>query len=277
MNRTISPRDDLRSIREWIRLIRRLRPQVVMVGTPKAGLLGTIAAYGCRVPVRVYLVRGLRAEGLTGRTRAVSLLCEKLTCRLATHIVSVGEDLKTRIAKEGLAARERIDVIGHGASNGVDANRFVPENEDERTAIRKELAIDDKIVIGFVGRLTLGKGIEDALAAVRALNTECDRARLLMVGEYEPENPVPVEVVAELESPQVVRVGRVPTPRRTTGQWTSTCTSRDMRDSRMQYWRRALQGFRSSRQTRPVVRMRCRTERLGMSCPSAMLRDLPSA
>ena len=36
-----------------------------------------------------------------------------------------------------------------------------------------------------------------------------DRVRLLMVGEYEVENPVPPETMAELESPQVVRVGRV--------------------------------------------------------------------
>jgi glycosyltransferase involved in cell wall biosynthesis/nucleoside-diphosphate-sugar epimerase len=209
MQRTISPRADLRSAIEWIRLIRRVRPDVVMVGTPKAGLLGIVGSYFCRIPVRVYLVRGLRAEGLTGRTRTVSLLAERLSTRLATHIVSVGEDLKSRLAQHRIAPRDRIDVIGHGGSNGVDTARFRPSTEEERRAIRRQLGVDGKIVVGFVGRVTLGKGLADALSTVRALNADGDRARLLVVGDFEAENPVPEQMMAELDAPYVVRTGRV--------------------------------------------------------------------
>ena len=65
MAREPSPVSDLRSLIAWMRLLRRLRPDVVSVGTPKAGLLGGIAARLTRVPGRVYMLRGLRLETST--------------------------------------------------------------------------------------------------------------------------------------------------------------------------------------------------------------------
>lgn len=49
--------------------LRRLLSQVVNVGTPKAALLGMLAAFVLRVPVRIYLVRGLRLETVPGPLR----------------------------------------------------------------------------------------------------------------------------------------------------------------------------------------------------------------
>ena len=66
-----SPIADLRALWATIRLIRRLRPNVVNASTPKAGLLGMLAARICRVKVRVYVVRGFRFETATGWRRTV--------------------------------------------------------------------------------------------------------------------------------------------------------------------------------------------------------------
>ena len=62
MERGISPWRDLLAFLRLLLLMRRLRPQLVEFSTPKAGLLGTLAAKICRVPVRVYLLRGLKLE-----------------------------------------------------------------------------------------------------------------------------------------------------------------------------------------------------------------------
>ena len=52
MPRRITPLHDLGAVRRLARLLRALRPDVVHANTPKGGLLGMIAAWLCRVPVR---------------------------------------------------------------------------------------------------------------------------------------------------------------------------------------------------------------------------------
>lgn len=212
MKRAISPAHDVRSLSSWLRLIRRLRPDAVMVGTPKAGLLGIVASFIYRVPLRIYLVRGLRSDGLTGFARLISLLAERLTCRLATHVVAVGPSLRRRMIEERLTSGRTVDIIGSGGSNGVDTDRFRPptgQDRVERRVSRADLGVADHIVIGLVGRLTVGKGLAQALAAIRAVNADTDRARLLIVGEFEAEHAVPEHIVRRLEAVDIIRVGRV--------------------------------------------------------------------
>src|SRR4051794_21972641 len=62
MRREISPWNDLKSLARLYRALRKLRPEIVNAGTPKAGLLGMIAAKFAGVPVRIYTLRGLRLQ-----------------------------------------------------------------------------------------------------------------------------------------------------------------------------------------------------------------------
>src|SRR5712692_2664121 len=66
MAREIAPVQDLVSVWRLWRTIRRLRPHITNVSTPKAGLLGGLAAWLGGVPCRVYTLRGLRWETTTG-------------------------------------------------------------------------------------------------------------------------------------------------------------------------------------------------------------------
>src|SRR5512141_802514 len=58
--RGISPWRDLKSFWQLLWTIRALQPAITDVGTPKAGLLGGLAAFLNRVPCRIYTLRGLR-------------------------------------------------------------------------------------------------------------------------------------------------------------------------------------------------------------------------
>ena len=73
-----SPFADLRALWATWRLIRRVRPDVVNASTPKAGLLGMLAAWLALVPVRVYVVRGCRFETSTGWRRCLFRGLERL-------------------------------------------------------------------------------------------------------------------------------------------------------------------------------------------------------
>lgn len=86
MPRRITPWHDLIAIvKVWWRL-RRIRPQIVHAHTPKGDLLGMIAAWLARVPVRIYHIHGLPLMTATGKKRALLRLSERVACRLASTL-----------------------------------------------------------------------------------------------------------------------------------------------------------------------------------------------
>ena len=73
MERHISPLRDLKSLVGLIRVFRRERPVMVHSMTPKAGLLSMMAAWVCRVPVRLHTFTGLVFPPATGLTHHLRL------------------------------------------------------------------------------------------------------------------------------------------------------------------------------------------------------------
>ena len=67
IERELSPLRDIVSLYRLWRELRRLRPALVECGTPKAGLLGGIAARLAGVPVSLYTLHGLRERSRNRR------------------------------------------------------------------------------------------------------------------------------------------------------------------------------------------------------------------
>src|SRR5688500_12599750 len=57
--RKITPLQDLKCLWLLVWQIRKIKPDIVHTHTPKAGLLGMVAAWVCSVPVRLHTVAGL--------------------------------------------------------------------------------------------------------------------------------------------------------------------------------------------------------------------------
>ncbi len=173
MQREISPVADARAIVGLVKAYRAERPRISLVSTPKAGLLAGVAAWITRVPRRVYMLRGLRLETVTGAQRWLLWLLEWISLHLAHDVIVVSPSLLTRARELHLLGRGRGTVLGRGASNGVDMERFepTPQRQAEARKLRADLGIpDDAFVFGFVGRLTVDKGVTElaqAFAAVR--------------------------------------------------------------------------------------------------------------
>ncbi len=110
MAREIAPLADLRSVAALVRVMRRWRPDVVNAGTPKAGLLGSLAAKLAGVPVRIYTLRGLRLETTVGQTRTILSTTERIASGAAHRVVAVSRSLADRYVELGLAPEAKVTV-----------------------------------------------------------------------------------------------------------------------------------------------------------------------
>lgn len=210
IRREIAPFSDLLSLWRMTRVMRRLHPDIVAVGTPKAGLIGGLAAWFCRVPVRVYLMRGLRMETARGWKRRILFLTEWIACHAARHVICNSQSLCERAVRLGSISKKRTRVLGNGSSNGVDVDRFAPTPERIARArdLRRELDIPpDAPVIAFVGRFTDDKGIADLLDAFDAARQVLPALHLLLVGEFDPANPVAPALHARVRQAAICQVG----------------------------------------------------------------------
>ncbi len=211
MERGISPLTDfIALVRIW-RLLRRLRPDVVEFSTPKAGLLGSLAARLCGIPVRIYMLRGLKLETSLGLRRRLLLWTERVASESAHIVLCNSQSLRERVLECGIAPESKLFVVGAGSSNGVDIRRFSPGP----SCIRQQLGIGpDTPVIGFVGRFTTDKGVPELLEAFTALLHREPSAYLLLVGWFDAaEDALDLRVRERIEGhPRMILTGFVHDP-----------------------------------------------------------------
>jgi glycosyltransferase involved in cell wall biosynthesis len=218
MLREPAPAQDIVALARLTLALRRLRPTIVNAGTPKAGLLGVLAARLARVPVVVYLLRGLRYEGAKGARRLLLCGAEHVAGGLCDRVFVNSESLRARFVDAGCAARSKTWVPAAGSSNGVEAARFRPTPERRAWALEEKARRGippDAIVAGFVGRFTRDKGLVELLSAFRAASAVEPRLRLLLVGDHDKTDPLPAEARLFIaEDPRVITTGFVDEPAR---------------------------------------------------------------
>lgn len=180
MKRQISPLADVRSLFAMWRFIRRERPDIVHANTPKGSLLAMMAAWACRVPVRVYTVTGLRFETATGIFRTILKTMERITCRCATEVIPEGDGVMRTLRRENITDKP-LRKIHNGNINGIDLNDFDPA----KFPVRRR---SDKLTFIFIGRLVHDKGVAELATAFDRLCREFPgKMRLVLVGRMEDE------------------------------------------------------------------------------------------
>ncbi len=184
MRRNPDPLRDVRSLFGMLRAVRAHRPDVIVYATPKASLLAAVAGRLAGVRSRVYNLWGLRLETATGAMFRILWLLEKLTIRLSTEVIANSPSLARRTEELGLAAPGSIQVVGKGSSHGVDVEKFSPlvDHPDVDPRTRAFLDGGEGLVVGFVGRLHVDKGVDTVVEAVQACAARGVRIRLLLIG-----------------------------------------------------------------------------------------------
>lgn len=188
MTRTISPLKDLKALYELIKFFRKEKPEIVHTHTPKAGLLGMIAAKISGVPHRLHTVAGMPLTVATGNKRRLLDQMERLTYACATMVYPNSYGLEKIIIQNKYTSHKKLKVLAKGSSNGIDTSQFDPAvvQEETKKQLRHELGIkEDDFVFLFVGRIVKDKGINELVKAFEEIHKKFDNSHLILVGDFE--------------------------------------------------------------------------------------------
>ena len=211
MQREISLFNDFLSLVKLTKVILKEKPQIVNAGTPKAGLLVTLASFVCRVPIRIYTVRGLRLETTTGFKRKILLFTEKIAANAATHVVCISPSLKEKVIDLNIVNDKKISVIRKGSSNGynIEKNEKAKVSLPTLNSLKQRLGIlENDFIIGFVGRLTNDKGVNEVLEVFKKVSRIHANVKLLILGDFEESDSISAVAKKELnENEQIIFEG----------------------------------------------------------------------
>lgn len=200
MRRDISPLADLRSLWQLVRVLRRERPDMLHTMTPKAGLLGMLAARIARVPLRVHTFTGLLFPTSRGAKRRLLTLTDRLTCACATHIIAEGQGVRHDLLSHRITRRP-VTVLGHGNVRGIDLDHYrpTPALTDRALDIRHRYGIGptDRVLV-YIGRFVGDKGLRELISALPLIRASvADRVHLLMAGDTEGgRDDIPASLLA---------------------------------------------------------------------------------
>lgn len=228
MTRQITLWKDLQALWKLYRFLKREKPAIVHTHTPKAGIIGMLAARLAKVPHRLHTVAGMPLMETRGLKRKILDLVETITYRAATKVYPNSHGLYDFILENKYTSKSKLKVIGSGSSNGININYYSSDQigSEQTASLKKSLNISGSdLVFIFVGRLVGHKGVNELVEAFKGLSSSMavqhhdDTAdlgekkkqgvKLLLVGPLEPDlDPLNTDTLAEIEKhPDIISVG----------------------------------------------------------------------
>jgi glycosyltransferase involved in cell wall biosynthesis/lipopolysaccharide/colanic/teichoic acid biosynthesis glycosyltransferase len=189
MTRKITPWQDILCLIQLIRLIRKFRPDIVHSHTPKAGLLGMLAAKITGVPIRIHTIAGLPLTESKGLKKAVLKIVERVTAWASQHVYVNSQCLADYIKVQKILSNSiNLKVIGKGSSNGIDLSNYkrntVDEDYEKQILETSEIKRGGRVWL-FVGRLVKDKGVFELFNAFCEVQKRYPNDQLWLVGPTE--------------------------------------------------------------------------------------------
>jgi glycosyltransferase involved in cell wall biosynthesis len=184
---------DVRDCARLARLIQGGGYDVVHTHSSKAGALGRLSAYGCRVPAVVYTPNAFAFLGARNRwQRWLYLSVERwLGHRCSDVVICVSPSEMMLARRESIAPPQRLVLT----ENAIDASHFAPTIDP--AVAKADLGLDPhRLTVGYVGRLDRQKGIGFLIEAAQQVVRSEDTIQFVLVGEGELEGAMRRKVAA---------------------------------------------------------------------------------
>ncbi|WP_342388778.1 glycosyltransferase [Salinicoccus bachuensis] len=183
---------DIRSLYNLTRYLNKEQPDIVNFCTPKVGIMGMAAGCLNHIKTRVYVQSGLHSAADRRLKKAFLYSTERLTCLLSTHVIVTSDSLEQELMQQKIVNPRKVVRISRGISNGIDLEKFNNANLDneKQEVLKDTLGIGPSdFVIGYVGKLTKGKGVNELVEAFEKLSSEYNHLKLLLIGNFEDNDP----------------------------------------------------------------------------------------
>jgi glycosyltransferase involved in cell wall biosynthesis len=181
LGRKIRPLQDLRTVWTLVRLIRRVRPDIVHTHTAKAGAVGRLAAILCGVPVVVHTYHGHVLRGYFSAPKtAIFRAIERGLALWTDRLLTVTDRARAELLALGVGRPDQYVTVPLGFDLGP-----LLAAETRRGELRAELGVGNAPLVGIVARLVPIKAHEVFLAAAARIRGAVPAARFLIVGDGE--------------------------------------------------------------------------------------------
>lgn len=178
VNASLDPLGMLRSLRDVRRLIREVRPDVLIAYTIKPVILGALAGKAERVPTIVSLITGVGYAFTEGRearrliSRRIAASLYRLALARSTTVIFQNPDDEALFRELGLVARDRQTHIVNGS--GIDLEHFAPVPLPANTSFL------------MIARLLKDKGVREFASAATRLKASHPQVPIVLVGYLDP-------------------------------------------------------------------------------------------
>lgn len=173
-----------RNISESISIIRKEQPDIVHAHMNLMNFCALYAAKKERISVRIS--HSHIAERNTHIFfRILAFFCKKMCIHYATMLFACGVEAGEYLYGKNMVRNGTVKIL----ENAIDLE-YYKRNNELRKQIRKELNIQDKIVIGHIGRFSYQKNHERLIAIFKRILQYEKNAILLLVGTGELESTI---------------------------------------------------------------------------------------
>lgn len=164
------------------------RYDLVVSTTPKALLLGSVAAFVTCQPRRVSFFQGRVYENFEGLKRKIYTLLDRIVVVCSQEVIFVSKSLMADFVKDIPSATKKGRIIGGGSGNGVCADRFAPDavSADAVAKIRKNLGVKDTdFIVLSAGRICEDKGLNEIAEVASLVAEKVTNVCFIMLGGVE--------------------------------------------------------------------------------------------
>jgi glycosyltransferase involved in cell wall biosynthesis len=180
LREVIAPLDDLITLFQLVRLVRRERFLIVHTHSAKAGFLGRVAAWLGRTPVIIHTIHSSTwHDFMSRRQRWLYVQLERLVRPMTNAFIAVAPQI-AREAVEMRVARPGAVVV---VQDAVELDNIPTGPEPQ---LRAEFGIPDGVsVVGTVGRLDFQKAPVDFVRMAALVTASHPDTRFIWVGQGE--------------------------------------------------------------------------------------------
>ena len=172
--RGVNPIDDIMLVRQYQRVVKDVRPDVILSYTIKPNLYGSFVAARARIPI-IMNITGLGSALQTGKLKSLVTRMYRYAGKHAAVVFFQNKANMDWFLTNRLVAPEKTRLI---PGSGVNLEKFRP---------LPKINDDGVVRFLFIGRIMRDKGIEEYLAAAARIRRQHPYAEFQVVGRYEEE------------------------------------------------------------------------------------------